>query len=144
LGEERRTEQERIRNNGTVSVGQQTRTDAISGTKRHVCSAAERRVWTSTERTSIPLYQGELLGIFLDQTALALTKAYLARTAKHPEVLREADKLQRALPNSVSRNLRTPLASVLGVLNTKLQDGSLLDVPIRQNLLKTAHDDARQ
>jgi two-component system sensor histidine kinase KdpD len=92
----------------------------------------------------LPRDQRELLGIFLDQTALAITRADLASKAKRAEVLQEADKLQKALLNSVSHNLRTPLASVLGVLNTILEDGSLLDVPTQQNLLKTAQDEARK
>jgi two-component system, OmpR family, sensor histidine kinase KdpD len=92
----------------------------------------------------LPPDQRELLGIFLDQTALAITRADLARKAKRAEVLQEADKLQKALLNSVSHNLRTPLASVLGVLNTILDDTSLLDVPTQQSLLKTAQSEARQ
>jgi two-component system sensor histidine kinase KdpD len=75
---------------------------------------------------------------------LALTRAELAKNAKRAEVLLEADKLQRALLNSVSHNLRTPLASVLGVLNTILEDASLLDVSTQQSLLKTAQDEAKQ
>jgi two-component system sensor histidine kinase KdpD len=83
---------------------------------------------TQSSKDLLPPDQRELLGIFLDQTALALTRADLANKAKRAEVLQEADKLQKALLNSVSHNLRTPLASVLGVLNTILEDGSLLDV----------------
>lgn len=92
----------------------------------------------------LPPDQRELLGIFLDQTALAITRADLAGKAKRAEVLQEADRLQKALLNSVSHNLRTPLASVLGVLSTILEDGSLLDTPTQQSLLKTAQAEARQ
>ncbi len=92
----------------------------------------------------LPPDQRELLGIFLDQTALAITRADLAKKAKRAEILQEADRLQRALLNSVSHNLRTPLASVLGVLNTVLEDASLLDVPTQQSLLKTAQDEAKR
>ena len=99
---------------------------------------------TKSSKALLPLDQRELLGIFLDQTALALTRADLAKKAKRAEVLQEADKLQRALLNSVSHNLRTPLASVLGVLNTVLEDASLLDVPTQQSLLKTAQDEAKR
>lgn len=99
---------------------------------------------TKNSKDLLPPDQRELLGIFLDQTALALTRADLATKAKRAEVLQEADKLQRALLNSVSHNLRTPLASVLGVLNTILEDASLLDVPTQQSLLKTAQDEAKQ
>jgi two-component system sensor histidine kinase KdpD len=92
----------------------------------------------------LPPDQSELLAIFMNQTALALTRANLAKKAQRAEVLQEADKFQRALLNSVSHNLRTPLASVLGVLNTILEDRALLDVPTQQSLLKTAQDEARR
>jgi len=88
--------------------------------------------------------QRELLGIFMNQTALAITRADLAQKAQRAEVLQEADKLQTALLNSVSHNLRTPLASVLGVLNTILEDGAHLDLPTQQNLLSTAQEEARR
>ena len=99
---------------------------------------------TKSSKDLLPPDQRELLGIFLDQTALAITRADLAKKAKRAEILQEADRLQRALLNSVSHNLRTPLASVLGVLNTVLEDASLLDVPTQQSLLKTAHDEAKR
>ncbi len=99
---------------------------------------------SKSSKDLLPPDQRELLGIFLDQTALAITRADLARKAKRAEVLQEADRFQKALLNSVSHNLRTPLASVLGVLNTILEDGSLLDVPTQQSLLKTAQGEARQ
>jgi two-component system, OmpR family, sensor histidine kinase KdpD len=86
----------------------------------------------------------KLLRSFMSQAALAITRADLVKKAQQTEELQEADKFQRALLNSVSHNLRTPLASVLGVLNTILEDGSLLDVSTRQNLLKTAQDEAKQ
>lgn len=99
---------------------------------------------TKSSKGPLPPDQRQLFGICSDQTALALTRADLARNAKRAEVLQEADKLQRALLNSVSHNLRTPLASVLGVLNTILEDASLLDVSTQQSLLKTAQDEAKQ
>lgn len=98
----------------------------------------------NSSKDLLPPDQRELLGIFLDQTALAITRSNLAKKAKRAEILQEADKLQRALLNSVSHNLRTPLASVLGVLNTVLDDASLLDVPTQQSLLKTAQNEAKQ
>ena len=58
--------------------------------------------------------------------------------------LQETDKLQKALLNSVSHNLRTPLASVIGAINTVLKDGALLDAPTQQSLLRTAQEEARK
>jgi PAS domain S-box-containing protein len=58
--------------------------------------------------------------------------------------LQETDRLQKALLNSVSHNLRTPLASVIGAINTVLEDGALLDAPTQQSLLKTAQEEAKK
>jgi two-component system sensor histidine kinase KdpD len=99
---------------------------------------------TQSTKDLPPFDRGELLSIFLNQTAVALTRANLAKKAQRAEVLQEADKFQKALLNSVSHDLRTPLASVLGVLNTILEDRALLDVPTQQSLLKTAQDEARR
>jgi two-component system sensor histidine kinase KdpD len=99
---------------------------------------------TKSSKDLLPPDQIELLGIFMNQTALAITRADLAQKAQRAEVLQEADKLQKALLNSVSHNLRTPLASVLGVLNTILEDGVHLDLPTQRSLLKTAQEEAKR
>jgi PAS domain S-box-containing protein len=59
-------------------------------------------------------------------------------------ILQEADKLQQSLFNTVSHDLRTPLASVIGALSTVLEDGDLLDALTQQSLLRTAQDEARR
>jgi len=84
----------------------------------------------------------QLLRNFMSQAALAITRADLVKKAQQVEVLQETDKLQKALLNSVSHNLRTPLASVLGALNSVLEDEALLDALTKQSLLKTAQEEA--
>jgi len=59
-------------------------------------------------------------------------------------ILQAADKLQQSLFNTVSHDLRTPLASVIGALSSVLEDGALLDARTQQKLLKTAQDEARR
>ena len=59
-------------------------------------------------------------------------------------ILQAADKLQQSLFNTVSHDLRTPLASVIGALSSVLEDGALLDALTQQKLLKTAQDEARR
>jgi two-component system sensor histidine kinase KdpD len=58
--------------------------------------------------------------------------------------LRAIDKFQKALLNSVSHNLRTPLASVIGALDSVLEDGALLDAATQQSLLRTAQEEAKR
>jgi len=58
--------------------------------------------------------------------------------------LRTIDKFQKALLNSVSHNLRTPLASIIGALDSVLEDGALLDAATQQSLLRTAQGEAKR
>jgi PAS domain S-box-containing protein len=59
-------------------------------------------------------------------------------------ILQEADKLRQSLFNTVSHDLRTPLASVIGALSSVLEDGALLDALTQQSLLRTAQEEARR
>ncbi|HKV78089.1 MAG TPA: ATP-binding protein [Candidatus Sulfotelmatobacter sp.] len=54
------------------------------------------------------------------------------------------DNLHKALLNSISHNLRTPVASVTGALNSVLEDGYLLDAPTQRELLETAREEAKR
>jgi two-component system, OmpR family, sensor histidine kinase KdpD len=95
---------------------------------------------TSHDRLSS--HQEELLGTFMNLAALAITRINLSRRAHRVEVLQETDKLQKALLNCVSHNLRTPITSVIGALNSVLEDGRLLDAATQRHLLETAQDEA--
>ncbi len=86
--------------------------------------------------------QQQLLDTFLNQAALAITRADLAEKAARAELLQETDRLQKALLNSISHNLRTPITSVVGALTTVLEDGALLDAATQRQLLETAQEEA--
>jgi two-component system, OmpR family, sensor histidine kinase KdpD len=62
-----------------------------------------------------------LLALAADQLALALRRQVLAREAMTAEVARQSDLLKSALLDSVSHDLRTPLASI------RAAAGSLMD-----------------
>ena len=97
---------------------------------------------TSKERLSSD--EKHLLDTFANQAALAITRAVLAKEAQRTEVLQETDRLQKALLNSISHNLRTPISSIIGALNSVSMDGTLLDAATQQELLKTAQDEANR
>lgn len=82
--------------------------------------------------------QQQLLDTFMNQAALAITRADLAERARRAEILQETDRLQKAILNSLSHNLRTPITSIIGALNGVLEDGALLDPSVQRRLLKTA------
>jgi two-component system sensor histidine kinase KdpD len=95
-------------------------------------------------KEQLPADQEQLLGAFVNQAALAITRTVLAEEARRAELLQEGDKLQKALLNSISHNLRTPLASVTGSLNSVLEDGHLLDVSTQRELLETACSESKR
>lgn len=82
-------------------------------------------------------------------TALALERAMLAKSAAQTEMLRNTEKLQSALLNSISHELRTPLSSITGVL-TALVDSEKnhglaekMDADTKMDLLNSAIGQAR-
>lgn len=86
--------------------------------------------------------QSRLLEAFASQAALAVERVLLAEQARHAELLQATEKLQAALLNSISHDLRTPLVSITGAL-TSLQDGGIvLDDEIRGSLIETARQEA--
>jgi two-component system sensor histidine kinase KdpD len=99
-------------------------------------------ILVNSSKELLPPDQQQLLGTIMSQAALALTRVNLAKKAQRAEVLQETDKFQKALLNSVSHDLRTPLVSVIGAINSVLQDGPLLDASTQQKLLRTAQDEA--
>jgi two-component system sensor histidine kinase KdpD len=88
--------------------------------------------------------QRRLLESFASQAALAIERDQLAEKAKQAQLLRETEKLQSALLNSISHDLRTPLATITGALTSLLGDGDLLDEEARRELTKTAYGEAER
>ena len=80
----------------------------------------------------------------LDQGAVALERAEFAADAADAEALRRSDKLRSALLNSVSHDLRTPLATVLGSATTLLEYGPSLDKAVQDDLLASIREEAER
>jgi two-component system sensor histidine kinase KdpD len=88
--------------------------------------------------------QRQTFNAFTHQAALAVERASLAEQARQAELLQATEKLQSALLNSISHDLRTPLVSITGALSS-LQEKSLsLDQAARDSLLETAHEEAER
>ena len=90
----------------------------------------------------LSLEQRQSLLAFADQAALSIERAILAEQAKQAEVLSAADKLQTALLNSISHDLRTPLVSITGALSTLEQDDRSLGETAQRSLVHTAREEA--
>lgn len=86
--------------------------------------------------------QYRVLEAFATRAALALGRAELEQKAHEAQLLEETDRLQKALLNSISHNLRTPLATVTGTLRSLLEDTAILDESTRQEMLINAEEQA--
>lgn len=86
--------------------------------------------------------QWRLLEAFASLMAQALTRINLTHEARQAQLLRESEKLQAALLNSISHDLRTPLASITGALSSLRDDAAYLDEAARALLVNTAWEQA--
>ncbi|HEY3800418.1 MAG TPA: sensor histidine kinase KdpD [Caulobacteraceae bacterium] len=80
----------------------------------------------------------------LDQGAIAIERAELAAEASEADALRRSERLRTALLNSISHDLRTPLAGVLGAATTLLEYGKDIEAPVRDDLLESVRDEAER
>lgn len=80
----------------------------------------------------------------LDQGAIAIERAELAAAAVDAEALRRSDRLRAALLNSVSHDLRTPLATVLGSVTTLIDYGRTVKPAVRDDLLLSIREEAER
>jgi len=83
-----------------------------------------------------------LLDAFATQAAMAMERVQFSRQAEQAQILQARENLERALLNSISHDLRTPLVSVTGALNTLRDEGEHLSGRARRELLETACDEA--
>ncbi len=82
------------------------------------------------------------LAAFANQSALAIERASLAEQAQQAELLQATEKLQTALLNSISHDLRTPLVSITGALTSLDEQSDALNDEYRQSLIVTAREEA--
>jgi len=83
-----------------------------------------------------------LLQAFATQTALAIDRVHLTKQAEQAQILQARESLERALLNSVSHDLRTPLVSITGALGALRDKGNHLLEESRAELLDAAWEEA--
>jgi two-component system sensor histidine kinase KdpD len=88
--------------------------------------------------------QRRTLDAFVNQVALAIEGASLAEQARQTELLEATEKLQTALLNSISHDLRTPLVSITGALSSLDEASPALDDEVRRSLIETAREEAER
>ncbi len=88
--------------------------------------------------------QRQTFNAFAHQAALAIERARLAEQAREAELLQLTEKLQTALLNSISHDLRTPLVSITGALSSLREDTLVLSQEDRNSLLETAYEESER
>ena len=85
--------------------------------------------------------QQRLLDALADQAALAIERVNLVEDVDRARLVAETDRLRAALLTSISHDLRTPLASILGSA-TSLSE--TLDASTRLDLIRNIQDEAER
>jgi two-component system sensor histidine kinase KdpD len=88
--------------------------------------------------------QRRLLDALTDQAALAIERIKLAEDVDHARLVAETERLRSALLTSISHDLRTPLASILGAASSLKSYGRRYDEAVREELVSTIQDEAER
>lgn len=79
-----------------------------------------------------------------DQTAIAAERIQLGTRASDAAASAESERLRSALLSSISHDLRTPLASILGSVTSLKDFGDRLDEATRKDLLAAIEEETRR
>lgn len=81
--------------------------------------------------------QREMVQALCDQAAMAVERTELVSDLEDARVITETEQLRSALLSSVSHDLRTPLASIIGSATTLIEYGNSIKDVDRRELLST-------
>ena len=85
-----------------------------------------------------------LLDALADQAAVAIERISLAKGLDQARVLAETERLRAALLTSISHDLRTPLASIMGAVSSLRSYPEKYGAAEREELLATLQDEAER
>jgi two-component system sensor histidine kinase KdpD len=85
-----------------------------------------------------------LLDALMDQAAVAIERVRLAKEMDDARVAAEAERLRGALLTSLSHDLKTPLASILGAANSLHEYGERFDAKARAEMIATIEEEANR
>jgi len=88
--------------------------------------------------------QRRLLDALLDQTALAVERITLAQDVDRARLTAETDRLRSAMLTSLSHDLRTPLASILGAASSLKTQPRDLDEAGKSEMIGTIQEEAER
>jgi two-component system sensor histidine kinase KdpD len=88
--------------------------------------------------------QRRLLHSLTDQAALAVERIHLVEDIDRVRLAEESDRLRSALLTSISHDLKTPLAAIIGAAGTLRSFAGALDDDSKMDLLSTVQDEAER
>ncbi|WP_046869714.1 sensor histidine kinase, partial [Microvirga massiliensis] len=88
--------------------------------------------------------QRRLLDALTDQAALAIERVNLVEDVERAKRAAEADRLRQALLTSISHDLKTPLAAIIGAAGTLRDFPAFLDEETKADLVETIQDEAER
>ncbi len=88
--------------------------------------------------------QRRLFDSLADQAALAIERLNLSEDIEKARLTAETERLRSALLTSISHDLKTPLASILGSASTLKSQRSALDLSSQDELIGTIHEEAER
>ncbi len=86
--------------------------------------------------------QQKLLDTFLQQIAQAITRVRLAEQARKTQVDMEAERLRNSLLSSISHDLRTPLATIVGSASALVEEDNALKAEDKHELNRAIYEEA--
>jgi len=85
-----------------------------------------------------------LLDALMDQSAVAIERVRLAGQINEARLQAETERLRAALLTSLSHDLKTPLASILGAATSLKQYRDVLELPQRDELVNTIQEEGER
>jgi two-component system sensor histidine kinase KdpD len=86
----------------------------------------------------------QVVGALLDQTTVAIERTLLAGDAARAEASAESERLRSALLSSISHDLRTPLATILGAVTSLQSLGAKMSKETQKELLSAIEEETRR
>ncbi|MFA4885885.1 MAG: sensor histidine kinase KdpD, partial [Desulfotomaculaceae bacterium] len=94
-------------------------------------------IWLDNPERYLQPEQRRLLEAFASLAAVAVTRIQLGEQAREANLLAESERLRTALFNSLSHDLRTPLASIIGAVTGLLEEDNIYTPDARSDLLQS-------
>jgi two-component system sensor histidine kinase KdpD len=94
------------------------------------------------EEQRLSFHEEVLLETFVNQVALVIEREQLDEAAEQSAMLRESERLYTTLLNSISHELRTPIAAIMGAASSLLDPAASASAITRRELAKNVHDSA--